>query len=229
MSKMQNSLPQRHSKMSNMKTETENSLPQRHSRMSNLVLESIVPAKRSEQTILTINVKNKWRCFMDRWDYGRMGQHKSSPAQLDSGISKLAVGVLGIPGSLGRKTKNETTHVQRDSGMSILKTRPYRLLAVRLVPLCGDPYRPLVFKDASAQRYSGNSNLDLFQKVEVGDGDTAEDCTGDAEETLIGTRQVQVVQIGPAGLELYRRTVDGSVDPPGVAPDGFRRERVNKG
>jgi len=35
MSKIKNSLPQRHSKMSNLKIETKNSLPKRHSKMSN--------------------------------------------------------------------------------------------------------------------------------------------------------------------------------------------------
>ena len=47
---------------------------------------------------------------------------------------------------------------QRDSGMSNLKTSPYRPLAVRLVPLCGDPYRPLDFKTSPAQRHSKMSN-----------------------------------------------------------------------
>jgi len=49
-----------------------------------------------------------------------------------------------------RKHKNKSGPAQRDSGMSNLKTCPYR-------PYC--PYRPLVFKTAPAQRDSGISNL----------------------------------------------------------------------
>jgi hypothetical protein len=82
------------------------------------------------------------------------------PAQSDSGISIL--GVLGILRSLrileGR-TKNENGSPQRDSIISILETSPKGLLAVRLVPLCGDPYCPLDFKNRPAQLDSIMSNL----------------------------------------------------------------------
>ena len=47
MSKMQNVSAQLDSKMSNLKIETENSLPQRHSKMSNGVLLAIRPVPQS--------------------------------------------------------------------------------------------------------------------------------------------------------------------------------------
>ena len=62
------------------------------------------------------------------------------------------------------KAENRKTRMrpaQQDTGMSILKTCPYRPLAVRLVPLCGDPYRPLDFKTSPAQRDSGISKLGI--------------------------------------------------------------------
>jgi hypothetical protein len=59
------------------------------------------------------------------------------------------------------KTENRKTRMrpaQQDSGNSILKNCPYRPLAVRLVPLCGDPYCPLNFKTIPAQQDSKMSN-----------------------------------------------------------------------
>ena len=57
-----------------------------------------------------------------------------------------------------RKHKTKNRPAQRDSRISILKTSPYSPLAVRLVPLCGDPYSPLDFKTSPAQRDSKMSN-----------------------------------------------------------------------
>jgi hypothetical protein len=65
------------------------------------------------------------------------------------------------------KTKNRKTKsspAQPDSPAnagSIFKNCPYRPLAVRLVPLCGDPYRPLVLKTMSAQADSEISKLSI--------------------------------------------------------------------
>jgi len=85
---------------------------------------------------------------------------ENGPAQRDSGNSKLGVlGILRSLGILGGKTKNENCPTQQDSEISILKTGPYRPLAVRLVPLCGDPYSPLCFKNRPAQQDSGMSIL----------------------------------------------------------------------
>jgi len=111
--------------------ETENSFPQRHSRMSNL------PEVRSQKSGVRMKAEN----------------HKTrmSPAQRDSGMSKLGLGVLRILrslGILGRKTKNENRPAQRDSGNSILKTSPYCPCS---------PYRPLDLKTTPAQRDSGIS------------------------------------------------------------------------
>jgi len=53
---------------------------------------------------------------------------------------------MGVMGVMGRKHKNKTSPVQRDSEISILKTSPYR------------PYRPLAFKTTPAQRHSKMSN-----------------------------------------------------------------------
>jgi len=64
----------------------------------------------------------------------------------------------------GPKACDENCPAQRDSPAnagSILKTSPYRPLAVRLVPLCGDPYRPLVFKTTPAQQNSGMYSLGM--------------------------------------------------------------------
>jgi len=88
-SKMQNGHAQRDSIMSNLKIETENSLPQRHSKMSNGRLSEVLCCPHWQKAISTIQVKNKRCCFMSRWDYGWMWQHKNSPAQRDSGMSNL--------------------------------------------------------------------------------------------------------------------------------------------
>jgi hypothetical protein len=68
---------------------------------------------------------------------------KMRPVQRDSKMSNHAEPV-------------KTTPAQRDSGISILKTSPYRPLA----PLCGDPYCPLAFKTRPVQR---DSKMYIFQ------------------------------------------------------------------
>ena len=59
------------------------------------------------------------------------------------------------------KSKMENRPAQRDSEISILKTSPTGLLAVRLVPQSGDPYRPFDFKTTPAQRHSKMSNCEV--------------------------------------------------------------------
>lgn len=146
MNKTQNALPQRYSRMSNLKTETENGLPQRHSRMSILNFGDIAPAECSEKVMFVVQIKNIAGCF------GRLSGllcrspsggpycpscplvFKTTPAQRGSGISILGVGVLGILrilGVLGWKTKTENS--------------PY------------SPYRPLDFKTTPAQPDSGDN------------------------------------------------------------------------
>ena len=74
---------------------------------------------------------------------------ENSPAQRDSGISKLTVGVLGILrslGILGGKTKSENCPVQQGSKISNLVLTPHTL-------------RPLRLNLLSAQRDSGMSKL----------------------------------------------------------------------
>jgi len=74
---------------------------------------------------------------------------ENSPAQRDSGISKLGMGlmglmgVIGVMGLMGEKPEKQNRSTQRDSKISILKNRP-------LCPYC--PYCPLVFKTRPAQR-----------------------------------------------------------------------------
>jgi len=140
MSKMQITLPQRHSKMSNLKIETENSLPQRHSKMSNGRLSGVSCWPHG----------GRLSGLFCRWQGGTVGSSKvlkfgsskvgkqkrlmgrkhkteNSPAQGDSEIAKLGLGVLGILrslGILGEKTKNETNLAQRYSIISILETSP---------------------------------------------------------------------------------------------------------
>jgi len=96
--------------------------------------------------------------------YGTYGTHgpktcnENRPAQRDSEISILADGTMGLMGVMrvmrlmGGKPEKQNRSAQRDSGNSILKTCPYR-------PYC--PYRPLDFKNRSAQPGSKNSNLVL--------------------------------------------------------------------
>jgi len=90
---------------------------------------------------------------------GEQQRMKTSPAQQDSGIYNLVTGRTSQTRPTGL-TEPQRSPAQRDSGISILKTSPYRpcLLAVRLVPQSGDPYRPLFFKNRPAQRHSKMSN-----------------------------------------------------------------------
>ena len=87
MSKMQNCPAQRHSRMSILKIETENSLPQRHSKMSNGRLSVVLCWPYGQRAISTVQIKNTGYCFMEdgcpECYAGRMG--KTSPAQRDSG------------------------------------------------------------------------------------------------------------------------------------------------
>ena len=143
---MQNSPAQRHSKMSNLKIETENSLPQRHSKMSNGRLSGLLCRPHGQKAILTKIVKNIVGRFMSILDYGASGQGKVSPAQRgsknsklefplclcdsvvkavqqDSGISKLGMGlvrVIGAMGLMGGKPEKQISPAQWDSEMSIL-------------------------------------------------------------------------------------------------------------
>ena len=168
MSKMQNVPAQRYSKMSNLKMETENSYPQRHSKMYNLDLVEYCQSKRSKKEILTMQIKNIVGRFMGGWDYGLIGQQKSSPvlktspycplafknapAQRDSGIYILGMGLIGpmgLIGLMGQYPVMKTTPAQRDSGMSNLKTSP-------LCPYC--LLCPLALKNSPAQRDSKMSN-----------------------------------------------------------------------
>jgi len=64
MSKMQNTLPQRDSKMSNLKKETENSLPQRHSIMSNGRLSGVLCWPHGQKAMSTMRIKNMVGRFM---------------------------------------------------------------------------------------------------------------------------------------------------------------------
>jgi len=61
MSKMQNGSAQRHSKMSNLKIETENSLPQRHSKMSNGRLSGVLCWPHGQDGMFTMQIKNVGR------------------------------------------------------------------------------------------------------------------------------------------------------------------------
>jgi len=100
-----------------------------------------------------------------RWHGGRLPETR--PAQLDSGISKLEMGLMGVIGIMGimrRRHKSKNDPAQRDFGISILKTSPTGLLTVRLVPQSGDPYRSSVFKNRPAQRDSGISKLGTVEQ-----------------------------------------------------------------
>ena len=100
--------------------------------MSNFVLKNIVPAKRSEKVMYTMQLKNIKRCFMGRWVNDLMGQPiKNSYAQQDSEISISKPSLTGLP-------------------------------AVGPVPQSGDLSSPLDLKDVHAQRYSKISNLEYL-------------------------------------------------------------------
>jgi len=90
---------QRYSKMSNLKIETENILPQRHSKMSNLDFENIVPAKRSEQIMFTLRIKNIVCCFgrlsgLLCWPHGGRADGNSNPALAGPIVDWRSAGVL---------------------------------------------------------------------------------------------------------------------------------------
>ena len=79
---------------------------------------------------------------------------KNTPAQRHSKLSNGRLsGVLCWP-------HGQNSPPQRDSGISILETRPTGQLAVRLVPQSGDPYCPLNLKTRAAQHDSKISNFD---------------------------------------------------------------------
>jgi len=126
MSKMQNGLPQRHSKMSTLKIETEKSLPQRHSKMSNGRLSGVLCWPHGQKAMSTMQVKNMGGCFgrlsgLSCWPHGQ--QTKNIPVQRDSEISNSGMGLMGVirvMGVMGRKHKTKNRPAQRDSGMSIL-------------------------------------------------------------------------------------------------------------
>jgi hypothetical protein len=87
---------------------------------------------------------------------GRKHKTQTSPAQRDSAanaVSNLGMGLIGPMGPIGLMDKKSVTKnrpAQLDTGISILKTSPYR-------PYC--PYRPLVLKTTPAQQDSKMSNL----------------------------------------------------------------------
>jgi hypothetical protein len=99
MSKTQNVSAQRYSKMSNfgrlsvlLGQKAENSLPQRHSRMSNLDFGNIIPAKRSEQIMFTLRIKNIVCCFgrlsgLLCWPHG--GRLSGSKLKVENGKFKV--------------------------------------------------------------------------------------------------------------------------------------------
>jgi len=96
------------------------------------------------QTIIkdekTMKTKNKPVFISLARRFRRIAENRS--AQRDSGIYKLADGRTG-------RTEPPCTPAQRDSGISILKTCPYRPCR---------PYSPLDFENSPAQRHSKMSN-----------------------------------------------------------------------
>ena len=174
---------QRHSKMSNLKVDSENSSAQRDSGIYNLSMGHIGPIGLMGRKPVMKNssaqrdsiMSNLRRCPINplcptsplslenasAQQHSKMSNLKleseNSSAQPDSGISKLGmglmgvIGVMGVMGLMGREHKSKNCPAQQDSGISTLKTSPYRPLAVRLVPLCGDPFRPLDFKTTPGQ------------------------------------------------------------------------------
>ena len=119
MNKMQNVPAQRHSKMSNLKIETENSLPQRHSGMSLLDFGGIASAEHSKQTMFIELIKNMAGCFgrlsgLLCWPHGgRLSGDR--PVQRGSGISIFGNCLLVF----------KTSPAQQDSGNSILGNGPF--------------------------------------------------------------------------------------------------------
>ena len=176
---------QQDSKISNLKVETEKRPAQRDSGIYNLAYRPFCPYCPSDLKTAPAQQDSRMsnlgmgllRPMRPMRPIGLMGQ-KCAPAQRDSEISNLknspalrdspanagpnlGLGVLGMLRILGRKTKSKNASAQADSGMSILKTSPTVLLAVRLVPQSGDPYSPLIFKTSPAQQDSRMSNLGM--------------------------------------------------------------------
>jgi len=126
MSKMQKGPAQQNSRMSNFGRlsvlsgqETENSLPQRHSKMSNLGFAAYCHSKHQKNEISTMQIRNTWGLFM-----GKLTVIKTSIAQRDSELSKLGMGLIGTMGPIGlmgKKPVMKNRPAQRDSKMSILK------------------------------------------------------------------------------------------------------------
>jgi len=92
MSKMQTSPAQRHSRMSNLKIETENSLPQRHSKMSIWDFGGIASAEHSKQAKFIERIKKIKGCFMGGrlsvwlcWPHGR----ETIKLKIESGKLKM--------------------------------------------------------------------------------------------------------------------------------------------
>jgi hypothetical protein len=116
MSKMQNVSAQRYSIMSNLKIETENSLPQRYSKMSNLGLGALSPSNAQRRVMSTVRIKNRGRCFMNRWKNESMSKKQTSPAQRYSEMSNLE----NCPSCPYCPLDLRATPPQLDSGMSSL-------------------------------------------------------------------------------------------------------------
>jgi hypothetical protein len=72
------------------------------------------------------------------------------------------MGVMGVIGLMSGKPEKQNRSAQLDSEIFILKNRPKGLLAVRLVPLCGNPSSPLVLKTTPAQWHSKMSNAETM-------------------------------------------------------------------
>ena len=133
--KKQNVSAQRYSKMSILKIETENSLPQRHSKMSNLNFRNIVPAKRSEQAMFTMQIKNKAGWFMGKREDESMGK----------GNSRLTT----------KNTKRHESGKVKNKSTSICVGRKYTLINISVLFSCLSCFSWLKNRLLFAQQDSG--------------------------------------------------------------------------
>ncbi len=151
---------------------------------------NLVRAKIRSSKLLEAEIKDrKTMKTINRPDFnsGFRRIAENDPAQRDSEMSNLGMGLIGLTGPIGlmgRKPVMENGHAQRDSKNSNLagavktspaqrnsknsnlKTRPTGQPAIRLVPQSGDPSRPLDFKNRSAQLDSEMSNL-IHSRIKI--------------------------------------------------------------